>query len=175
MSGATDIIIRKVESSELDELLAIGKTTFTESFASQNTKADFELYMSKNFSREKFSSEYDNPHSRFFFACQGDEIVGYLKINVGDAQTDDTMEEALEVERIYVLAQHQGKRIGQLLFDKAIELAIEEGYKRVWLGVWDKNVDAIRFYERNGFFKYSTHPFKLGDDDQTDILMKLEL
>jgi ribosomal protein S18 acetylase RimI-like enzyme len=42
----------------------------------------------------------------------------------------------------------------------------------VWLGVWEKNARAIRFYEKNGFVAFDKHLFKLGDEEQTDIMMK---
>ncbi|MEP5612662.1 MAG: GNAT family N-acetyltransferase [Cyclobacteriaceae bacterium] len=169
------IVVRDVKSSEIETLRSIGEITFTESFESKNCKSNFEQYVSKNFSMPKILEEFENPGSQFYFATLSEKIVGYLKINVGNAQTEDTLESAMEVERIYVLAEHQGKRIGQVLFDKALDLARSQNLKRIWLGVWDQNIDAIRFYERNGFVKFTSHPFKLGDEDQTDILMKMEL
>ncbi len=167
-------IIRKVKPSEIQELLEIGSSTFTDSFAALNNKEDFDQYMEKSFTLERITDEYNNPESHFYFACQKEDIVGYLKLNQGKAQTEDTLENALEIERIYVRSGLQGSGIGQLLFNKAIDLARGNSFKQVWLGVWEKNTAAIRFYERNGFEKFATHPFKLGSDDQTDILMKLE-
>ena len=151
-----------MNSNELEALLAIGRKTFIEAFAHQNNQSDFDKYMSEKFNLEEITEQFNDPESRFFFACMDDEKVGYLKINVGNAQTEDTLQDSLEIERIYVLSQYQGNRIGQLLFDKAISIARAESYKWVWLGVWDKNQGAVRFYERNGFKKYATHPFKLG-------------
>lgn len=175
MEKSSTIVVREVRSSETEELLNIGKTTFTESFGSQNTKSNFDHYMSRNFTLQKISEEFNSPESRFYFASLSEKIVGYLKVNVGEAQTENHLKDALEIERIYVLSEHQGERIGQLLFDRALDLAKKQNLKWVWLGVWDQNVDAIRFYERNGFVKFASHPFKLGDDSQTDILMKMEL
>ncbi|MEP1095670.1 MAG: GNAT family N-acetyltransferase [Cyclobacteriaceae bacterium] len=175
MEKLSAIVIREVKNSEIEELLNIGKITFTESFGAQNTKSNFDQYMSKNFTLSKISEEISNPESQFYFAMLSEKIVGYLKVNVGEAQTEDKLESALEIERIYVSAEHQGKRIGQVLFDKALDLAKSQNLKWIWLGVWDQNVDAIRFYERNGFVKFADHPFKLGDEHQTDILMKMEL
>ena len=168
-------IVRNVEPSEIPELLEIGSSTFTDSFGALNNKEDFDQYMTKNFNLEKISEEYNNPESHFYFACQGDDTVGYLKLNQGKAQTENALQNALEIERIYVRPGLQGSGIGQLLFDKGLEVARKNTFDWVWLGVWDKNTAAIRFYERNGFEKFATHPFKLGSDDQTDILMKLEL
>jgi ribosomal protein S18 acetylase RimI-like enzyme len=98
-----------------------------------------------------------------------------LKINFGKSQTDLQQENAIEVERIYILNEFQGKKIGQLLFDKAIQISIQEKADYIWLGVWEENVRAIKFYLKNGFVEFDKHIFKLGNDEQTDIMMKLEL
>lgn len=168
-------IVCPVQPSELNELLEIGSSTFADSFGALNNKEDFDQYMEKSFNLAKITEEYNNPDSHFYFACQQENLVGYLKLNEGEAQTEKGLHNALEIERIYVRFGQQGKGIGQLLFDKALEVARENNFEQVWLGVWDRNSDAIRFYERNGFEKFATHPFKLGTDDQTDILMKFKL
>jgi ribosomal protein S18 acetylase RimI-like enzyme len=132
-------------------------------------------YFVKNFNLEKLEQELSNPDSDFYFAELGREPIGYLKTNSGLAQTESLLEEALEIERIYVLSKHQGQKIGKLLFDMAIQVARKHTLERVWLGVWEKNSQALNFYQRLGFEKFDTHVFMLGVDAQTDWLMKLEL
>ncbi|HAN77391.1 MAG TPA: GNAT family N-acetyltransferase, partial [Bacteroidales bacterium] len=82
---------------------------------------------------------------------------------------------AIEIERIYILKEFHGKQIGQLLYDKAIEIGQQQNADFVWLGVWEKNLRAIAFYKKNGFEEFDKHFFRLGNDLQTDILMKLSL
>jgi ribosomal protein S18 acetylase RimI-like enzyme len=101
--------------------------------------------------------------------------VGYLKINFGASQTELKDNEALEIERIYVLQAFHGKKLGQALYEKAISIAKEMKVKYVWLGVWEQNHRALQFYKKNGFVPFDTHIFKLGNDEQTDIMMKLAL
>ena len=98
--------------------------------------------------------------------------MGYLKLNGGNSQTELKDERTLEIERIYVLSSWYGKQVGQLLYNKAIEVALELNADYIWLGVWEENQRAIRFYERNGFVAFDKHIFRLGDDEQTDIMMK---
>ncbi len=81
----------------------------------------------------------------------------------------------LEIERIYVLKEYHGKKVGQLLYENAIKIAKSKNAEYVWLGVWEKNPRAIRFYEKNGFVAFDKHIFKLGNDKQTDIMMKLKI
>lgn len=98
--------------------------------------------------------------------------LGYIKINFGASQSDLQDFEALELERIYVDSNQLGKGIGQLLLDKAIEIARKAGLIYIWLGVWEHNLKARRFYAKNGFVQFDQHIFTLGNDDQTDLLLK---
>lgn len=170
-----ELVIRKISIDHLYQLQKIGKTTFAETFTEHNTKEDLDKYLEESFSNEKLSSELNSPHSSFYFAEIDNNVVGYLKINFGDAQTELKDNKAVEIERIYVLQAYHGKKIGQLLYNKAIEIAKEHKANYVWLGVWEENHRALQFYKKNGFVPFDTHIFKLGNDEQTDIMMKLVL
>ena len=114
-------------------------------------------------------------NAELYFAMLNNQVVGYLKLNFGQAQTELKDDKALEIERIYVLQEFHGKKIGQLLYEKAIQIAKQANMDYVWLGVWEENERAINFYKKNGFVAFDKHLFKLGDDEQTDIMMKLQL
>ena len=132
-------------------------------------------YLEKSFSDEKITDELNNKESEFYLAVLDNSVIGYLKLNFGQAQTELWHSNAVEVERIYVLKEFQGRKAGQLLFEKALTIAKEKGAAYVWLGVWEENEKAIQFYRKNGFTEFSRHIFVLGDDRQTDIMMKLIL
>lgn len=161
-----------VHTNELNALQQISRQTFFETFSAVNTEENMRKYLEEAYSAEKLMAELNDPHTRFYFAKDGEEVVGYLKLNAAASQTELKDKQALEIERIYVLAGWQGKQVGKLLYDKAIEVAKEMEAAYVWLGVWEENHKAIRFYERNGFVAFDKHIFRLGDDEQTDIMMK---
>ena len=138
-----------------------------------NTKEDMQKYLDENLSEEKLKSELENPNSEFYFAENDNQILGYLKLNFGNAQTENQGNETLEIERIYVLKEFFPLKIGQVLFEKSLEIAKEKKLKFIWLGVWEENKRAIRFYEKNGFEIFGKHDFVLGKDVQTDLMMKL--
>lgn len=167
--------IRKVNIQDVEKLNEIGKLTFAETFSSENSEEDMREYLEEGFSTEKLKTELKDKNAEFFFAELDDKVIGYLKVNFGQSQTEIKDEKALEIERIYVLKEFHGKKVGQILYDKAIELAIEKSAEYVWLGVWEQNPRAIKFYEKNGFLAFDKHLFKLGNDEQTDIMMKLKL
>ncbi|RYF74384.1 MAG: GNAT family N-acetyltransferase [Cytophagaceae bacterium] len=166
------ITIRKAELSDLSRVQQIGRETFFETFADANTEADMQTYLEENFSDAKVWAELSHPDSQFFVAWEGEAPIGYLKINTGQAQTEPQGEEALEIERIYVKNAYHGKKVGQLLYEQALSIARQQNKMHLWLGVWEGNPKAIRFYEKNGFIGFDKHIFQLGDDAQTDVLMK---
>jgi ribosomal protein S18 acetylase RimI-like enzyme len=170
-----NINILAVNGNDINQLQEISMQTFYESFSSVNTEENMTQYLAEAYSLEKLTNELNNPNSSFYFAVVNDKIIGYLKINFGDSQTELNQDNALEIERIYVLKEYHGKNIGQLLFEKSMELAIHKKADYVWLGVWEANPRAINFYKKNGFVEFDKHIFKLGDDEQTDIMMKIQL
>lgn len=169
------IQIKKVSLSQLDELQKLGRLTFFETFADSNSKDNIEIYLDEGFSASKLKFELENPNSKFFFALLEDKPIGYLKVNFGNSQTELKVDNTLEIERIYVLKDFHGMKVGQILFEKAIQLAKSNRVNFVWLGVWEKNSRAISFYKKNGFMEFDQHIFKLGDEEQTDIMMKLPM
>lgn len=132
-------------------------------------------YLDKGFSIDKLTTELNDINAEFYFATIDQEIIGYLKLNFGESQTEIKDDKALEIERIYVLKEFHGKKVGQILYNKAIEIAKQKNADYVWLGVWEENQRAINFYKKNGFVEFDKHIFKLGNDEQTDIMMKLKL
>jgi ribosomal protein S18 acetylase RimI-like enzyme len=170
-----NIEIRKATIKDTELLLNIGRQTFFEKFTENNSEENMLKFAAEAYTFEKIASEVNNPNSQFYLANLNNLTVGYLKINFGDAQTELQDPQALELERIYVLKEFQGRKIGQLLFEKTLELAKKAMVNYVWLGVWEENKSAIKFYEKNGLKAFSKHIFMLGNDPQTDIMMKIEL
>lgn len=132
-------------------------------------------YLDEGFSFTKLTTELSDNNAEFYFAILDNNVIGYLKINFGQSQTELQDNKAVEIERIYVLKEYHGKKVGQLLYDKAIKIAKQKNADYVWLGVWEENPRAINFYKKNGFVEFDKHIFKLGNDEQTDIMMKLKL
>ncbi len=169
------IEIVKAGLADIAALQIIGRHTFAETFAAGNTEDNLNKYLAEGFSTEKLTSELTNASSAFYFAKHGLQVIGYLKLNLGQAQTELKDTTALEIERIYVLKAFHGKEVGQALYDKALEIAKQTRASYLWLGVWEENPRAIHFYKKNGFVEFDKHTFFLGDDAQTDIMMKLML
>ncbi len=170
------IKIVRVQLEDQEKLLDIGYKTFYDAFGPPvNTEENIQSYLKDKFTLDQITNELLNPYSEFFFAQLDKQIVGYVKVNSKDAQTESLGKNSIEIERIYVVQEYQGKNIGQILFDKSLQIAKKKNADFIWLGVWDQNPGAIRFYQRNGFKIFDKHQFVLGTEVQTDVMMKLEL
>lgn len=167
--------VEKVRINDIDRLREIGRQTFFETFSAWNSPENMKKYLDENFSIEKLTAELNDKNSEFYFATLDGLAIGYLKINFGQSQTELKDDKAIEIERIYVLKDFHGKSIGQLLYDKAIQISRHKNADYIWLGVWEENSRAINFYKKNGFVEFDKHVFKLGNEEQTDIMMKLKV
>nr|AIA10482.1 acetyltransferase (GNAT) family [uncultured bacterium] len=170
-----NIKIKKATINDVDRLQKIGRETFYETFSAANTEENMKQYLRNEFTIEKLTAELSDLNSEFYFATLDNNVIGYLKLNFGQSQTELKDEKAVEIERIYVLKEFHGKKVGQILYEKAMWIARQTNADFVWLGVWEENPRAINFYKKNGFVEFDKHVFKLGDDEQTDIMMKLQL
>ncbi len=169
------LLIRQCTLEDIYVLRDFSYRTYFETFSHMNTHSDMQAYLDEAFELERQRSELLNENSSFYFLYSDDVLAGYLKLNEAPAQTDIKDKQSLEIQRIYVSKEFQGKGLGGCLLNKAISTAVLQNKKYVWLGVWEKNEKALRFYKKNGFYRIGAHSFFMGNDEQTDYIMRKDL
>lgn len=172
---AEKIILRKCMPDDLETPRVLSCKTYKETFAPLNSPKNMQMFLGEAYGLEKLRSELSETNSVFYFLYLNQELCGYLKLNESPSQTDINDVQSLELERIYVDAKFQGRGLGRVLMEHAIEIARERKKSYVWLGVWEKNDKAIAFYQKNGFYKIGTHLFIMGDEEQIDYIMRRDL
>lgn len=170
-----NVTIRTASINDARLLADLGAITFHDTFVTFNTEKDMELYLAKNFSTAQLERELNEEGTKFIIAERNGEAVGYAKMRAQEEPEGLNEPNQIEIERIYTRKEYFGKAVGKTLMDACLNIAKSGGHKVVWLGVWEHNPRAIAFYVKCGFEKFGTHPFVLGTDLQTDILMKKEL
>ncbi len=170
-----NLTIQRATEADLIDLQSISILTFYQAFEQFNTAGDMQLYLENCLSIEQLSKEMETDASSFFLAKIEGITMGYLKLNCGISDQNDLEGQGLEIERIYVVEEYLGTGIGQELYAFAVKKATEIRATHLWLGAWEHNTRAIRFYEKLGFEPFGTQQFILGKDIQTDILMRLSL
>jgi diamine N-acetyltransferase len=165
------IIFKKCTLEDSSKLQEISYETFNETFKDQNSPENMIAYLERAFNLNQLEKELSIIASQFFFVYFNNEVAGYLKVNTKDAQSEEMGEESLEIERIYIKNKFQKHGLGKYLLNKALEIAMELNKTKIWLGVWEKNENAIAFYKKMGFVQTGVHSFYMGDEEQIDFIM----
>ena len=165
------ITIRRITSADVTALSAIAKQTFFDTFTGTCTDADMAVFLEDYFNEQQIAKELSNANDYFFFAEIDNKPAGYIRF-MEDYSNLPLMKQwkALELKRIYVLKEYHGKGVAQALMQFCIEFSEMENYEVIWLGVWEHNLRAQKFYEKYGFVKSGhAHNFPIGNTPQTDL------
>ncbi|MGT2714945.1 GNAT family N-acetyltransferase [Streptococcus respiraculi] len=165
-------MISVVEKKDLPLLREMAMQTFRETFGAFIKEADLEYFYTHDLALETLEKEWENPESAHYFVLHEGQPVGFLKVNWGEAQTEHELEDAFEIQRLYILQSHQGYGLGKALFEFALEKAVAGQFTWAWLGVWEKNFKAQNFYFKYGFERFSEHEYVTGDTVDIDWLLK---
>ena len=172
MAQKSTPIIRRAVVEDAALLAELGRQTFAETFAHQNTPEDMEAYLAATFNVEQQTAELVDPRSVFFIAEVEGQAAGYAKIRSGEPEKVIEGPQPIELVRLYVSKAWLGHGVGQALMNHCIEQAHAMGFRTLWLGVWERNERALNFYRQWGFEEVGAHIFQLGSDPQRDILME---
>jgi ribosomal protein S18 acetylase RimI-like enzyme len=167
----SNLIIRIASAGDAELIADLSRKTFLETFAGENTRANMDKFMDEQFTRERLIKEVGAAQNIFLIAELNGETIGYARLRESDNALANGLP-SIEIARIYAVQSKIGKGVGSALMDKCIEVARQNNKVVVWLGVWEKNIRAISFYQRWGFEIFGEHEFILGDDVQKDLLMR---
>jgi diamine N-acetyltransferase len=169
------IVIREAQPKDMPELREVAISSYHDAFASFNSPENMDAYFSESYNLLTLNKELTEPDSKLFLACLDEKIVGFSRLRESTEVADMLGSNVVELQRIYVLTEVHGKSVGKLLIEASLHYAQQRKYDWIWLGVWEQNFKAQDFYNRWGFEKFSEHVFWMGDDAQTDWLLKKKL
>ena len=167
--------LRRCNANDLNILQDLAIRTYWETYGAQNTPENMDAYIQTAFHADQLQRELSDPNSEFHFLYADETLAGFMKLNEAPSQTDVNDKESLQLERIYVSGPFQGMGLGQYMIDAAIQTAVRRKKKYIWLCAWEHNHKALQFYEKNGFWKMGAHSIFMGDDEQTDYLLRKNL
>ncbi len=167
--------IRELTRADIPELRTLAIKIFRDTFTAQNTPEAMEGAVENEYNLARFEKEFTEAGQRYFFICDNDKAIGYLRLRRNSEVDHHLGPNNIELQRIYVDHAYHGQKVGEKLMQLAIDLAIEGKFDWIWLGVWEHNPKAIRFYQKWGFEKFAEHDFWMGAEKQTDWLMRKKL
>lgn len=169
------IKLRKAKIEELSAVRELAIEVYTDTFAEHNTPENLDAFFKDSYSAEKFKSEFHEPKSALFVALDDLKIVGFLRLRQSNEVDKYLGNNHIELHRLYVHRDYHGSSVAKMFMEEAMKYAKEKKHEWIWLGVWEKNFRAQKFYTKWGFEKFSEHIFQMGDDPQTDWLLKKKL
>lgn len=171
MASDIALVIRRGRVEDAERLSAFARRLFVETFAAQNNPDDLALFLDTTFTPSLQRAELVAPHRSYWLLEVGGVLAGYVLLNDGATEEGVVAAHPVELQRFYVDAPWHGRGLAQALMAHAVEEARALGGDVLWLGVWEENPRAIRFYEKQGFVRVGAHVFMVGNDAQTDAIM----
>jgi diamine N-acetyltransferase len=171
----TNFQIRLATESDAVAIKEISESTFVDTYSMYNSPENMQQHILQNFSLEKIISELQTPHNQYVIVNFEAEIIAFAKLVKGHFPENITEKLCVEIERFYVKKEFHGQNLGRYLMDFCVNWAIGNTFEIIWLGVWENNPNAIKFYEKMGFSIFGSHNFVLGTEPQNDFLMKRDL
>jgi ribosomal protein S18 acetylase RimI-like enzyme len=168
------LTVQAASEADASILSKLGAATFYDTFRPYNTEEDMQDYITKTYNEMAISQNLQNPNIHYALVYENDLAIGYLKLLL-ETRHDNLSGRSIELEKIYVLQSHLGSGAGKVLMDYAINFSKDQQYDQLFLGVWEENKRAVRFYEKNGFEVFTTRAFTLGSTVCDDFMMKLDL
>jgi diamine N-acetyltransferase len=169
------IEVREAEFSDIAAMREVAIQSYVDTFADVNTPENMSAFLNEAYSQQKLEQEFHEPKSVLYLACEGNRIAGFLRLRRSSEVEYKLGSNTIELQRLYIHKDFQNQKVGKMLMQKAIDYAIEKRFEWIWLGVWEQNFNAQRFYEKWGFEKFGEHVFQMGDDPQIDWLLKKKL
>lgn len=169
------IEIREATVQDIPAVRTVAISSYRDTFDQYNTPENMNAFLEQAYNLEALQKEFSEANSRLFLACEGEDVVGFVRLRESEEAEKELGSNTLELQRLYIETRAQGKSAGKLLMEKALAYAMEKKYEWLWLGVWERNFKAQRFYAHWGFEKFSEHTFWMGEDPQVDWMMKKTL
>jgi ribosomal protein S18 acetylase RimI-like enzyme len=169
------VTIRELTTADIPQLRALAIKIFRDTFTQLNTPEAMEGFIAKDYTVENFEKEFGEAGSSTFFICDESKPIGYLRLRRNPEVDHLLGTNNIEIQRIYVDQDYHGRKVGDQLMQFSIDIATKNNHDWIWLGVWEHNPRAQRFYQKWGFEKFSEHDFYMGEERQTDWLMRRSL
>lgn len=171
---ADDLEIRLGTASDAKALSLLAAETFCDTFAHLYTPNDLKVFLDSNYTEQIQLSELNRSDYKTFLLVCNRTIVGYCMIRFGSREKQiKGPDPVAEIWRFYVRKSYIGRGPAKVLMDRVMEDLHECKIRVVWLGVWENNHRAQKFYKKYGFEEVGYHDFVIGATIDRDLLFQL--
>jgi len=190
MVSQVDLEFRQARSEDAAQVSALIGSTWAKFFAYSVTESDLETYLTQTVSEAQIRKEIEDDSRYCLLAVRpakhtstgratttttGSTVVGVAQLNFNTTEEGLTTSKPVKLDRLYIQPTEQGGGLAARLLQEAEAEVKRRGHNGLWLGVWEKNARAIRFYEKMGFIRRGEHFFWLGQSKRRDWTMEKSL
>lgn len=169
------VTIRSARLEDIPAMREVAIESYIEKFAAHNTPENMEAFLQEAYNLGQLIKEFQEEGSILMLAFYEERVVGFVRLRKNSEVDHHLGTNHIELQRLYIHPKFQNMKIGKKLMEFAMEYANQGKFDWIWLGVWERNFEAQRFYAKWGFEKFSEHVFQMGDDPQIDWLLKKRL
>ncbi|MBC8103177.1 MAG: GNAT family N-acetyltransferase [Cytophagales bacterium] len=169
--------VRRGTTDDAEALSVMAAAVFRDTFGPGNDPDTMASYLASAFHPRTLQGELADPENHFLLAVSrgvSEEIVGYTKLSYAPDEHPSCVTGPVpiaELERFYVRHEWHGTGVAGTLMQATLQAAAAGGARTLWLGVFDQNARARRFYARWDFADVGEHLFHFGTEAQTDRVM----
>lgn len=153
---------RPASADDAAPLSAFAAQAFSDTYREISDAQEIADYVAEHFTPGVLAGVIADPHCCVLLASVAGQLAGYAIVKSEPAPACVTGPAPLKLWRLYLGAAYLGQGVGARLMQAVFDLARARGGRTLWLGVYDRNVRAIAFYERFGFAKAGDLEFLFG-------------
>ncbi len=168
----TNII--QADESHAAAIASIGKKSFRDAFEQVfNHREELFEYLTYTYNTLKLVRSLKKENNIYLLAFRDGKPVGFGKIKKHSLNDQIESGAQMELQKIYVLTEYQGRGVGTALMKEAKLIVRRFDPDYLWLDTHVSNELARRFYERHGFENMGTYYFTIGSQSFENFLMAL--
>ncbi|KAI0199095.1 acyl-CoA N-acyltransferase [Astrocystis sublimbata] len=173
-----DITVGHAQPSEAAAIAKIGADTYTATFGFFVSAQDLATFLNETYIESVVLADLQDPAVETWAARDSaGKALGMVQLvrSLTEPCVPGDPKTHAELRRLYVDTAAHGKGIGSKLIEAVESQARAEGFKIMWLTVWENNTSAQRLYERLGYEEVGTANFRTGECVQTDHVLYKKL
>lgn len=165
------IQLKEPDGHDVRLLSELGAQTFIHAYESTLEPTQLTAYVGQAFSQERIAQELKDPGTYYVLALDQGQACAYAKLVPSDVPEALLLTQAIELQRLYVIPEYCRQGVGTRLMETLLAWASAHEYANMWLRVWQKNVQAMSFYQRWEFRAVGQEPYHVGHCSEIVQLM----
>jgi ribosomal protein S18 acetylase RimI-like enzyme len=171
----THVEYRDATQQDAAALADFWRETFSATFGALYPVADLKAFIAQSYGESLQAAEVADPDTHNRLALDGARIVGAAKLGAFKLPIAPNCAHPLELHRLYVAEDAKGAGVADALMSWALDRARRRGAEAVYLGVYQSNERAQRFYARHGFEIVGDYLFEVGATRDPEWIMRARI